>query len=563
MQDTDKYFSNHNTEQPTDSQMTDINHVPLTENCASQITLDTTTQEQQFITFYVDDVSLEIIGEPILQSSNISFQTPEPPGFSAPYLSDITVPLSPAINTPLVDRVDNQEKSPSLSDAISESPTPPVSPPISPTALMALSPLCVDIPDLSCYEILSPEAGTSLNRVEKDTDKGWGNSELPKDINDIRSPSSLLASPLQFSREYFPDLTEQARAYLHLEVELKTTPQINELEDIKENLQEYLVMTESSTQTPPSPKPLPIVQHPPSLICGAILVPPPPVLPDVQIPFLSNPNQVSLSKKRKRLCGDCPTPLLPSELQDHINRGRFAPLHPLGNLPVHIQQDVILRFCSRVTDTLLQCTLCIMSQDIFTSPQVTTKFKKHVISHMSSIPNLPVRNLPLNHLYCTHHSMMFGTLKAYILHLYLQCHVEAKEEYCSICKSYVNEGILAHLTQHLLLVSDGICPPLSIYKAIGHMLTPTPHRRKDMHLLTRGLTKQQTTVVTRGRDKDLFSLRSPADMLNCLGPTIVFHHNTLPKTVDSYIAGKGAALSPQTSDLYPLVFWEKILDQAV
>ena len=200
MQDTDKYFSNHNTEQPTDSQMTDINHVPLTENCASQITLDTTTQEQQFITFYVDDVSLEIIGEPILQSSNISFQTPEPPGFSAPYLSDITVPLSPAINTPLVDRVDNQEKSPSLSDAISESPTPPVSPPLSPTALMALSPLCVDIPDLSCYEILSPEAGTSLNRVEKDTDKGWGNSELPKDINDIRSPSSLLASPLQFSR---------------------------------------------------------------------------------------------------------------------------------------------------------------------------------------------------------------------------------------------------------------------------------------------------------------------------------------------------------------------------
>jgi len=140
-------------------------------------------------------------------------------------------------------------------------------------------------------------------------------------------------------------------------VELKTTPQINELEDIKENLQEYLVMTESSTQTPPSSKPLPIVQHPPSLICGAILVPPPPVLPDVQIPFLSNPNQVSLSKKRKRLCGDCPTPLLPSELQDHINRGRFAPLHSLGNLPVHIQQDVILRFCSRVTDTLLQCTL--------------------------------------------------------------------------------------------------------------------------------------------------------------------------------------------------------------
>jgi len=203
-----------------------------------------------------------------------------------------------------------------------------------------------------------------------------------------------------------------------------------------------------------------------------------------------------------------------------------------------------------------------MSQDIFTSPQVTAKFKKHTLSHMSAIPNLPVENLPLHHLYCSYHSMMFGTLKAYILHLYMQCHVEAKEEYCSICKSYVNEGILAHLTQHRLLVSDGICPPLSIYKAIGHMLTPTPHRHKDIYLLTRGLNKQQTAVVTRGRDKDLFPLRFPTDLQNCPGPTIVFRHKTLPKTVDSYIAGKGAAVNPKTSDLYPLVFWDKILDQA-
>ena len=344
MQDTDKYFSNQNTEQPTNSQITEVNHVSLTNTCASQTTLDTTAQEQQYITFYVDD-SMEIIGEPILHSSIISYQTSEPHGSSAPSSSDITIPLSPAINTPLVDRMDNQENSSSLSDAISQSPTPPISPPLSPTALMALSPLTVDIPDLTCYEILSPEAGTSFNRVEKDTNKGWGHSELPKDIKDIHSPSSLLGSPLQFSRDYFPDLTEQARAYLHLEMEIETTPQSNELEDIKENLQEFLIMTENSTQTPSSSRPPPFEQHPPSLIFGAILVPPPPVLPEVQILFLSNPNQVSLSKKRKRLCGDCPTLLLPSELQDHINRGRFAPLHPLGNLPVHIQQDVILRFC--------------------------------------------------------------------------------------------------------------------------------------------------------------------------------------------------------------------------
>ena len=41
MQNTDKYFSNHNTEQPetplTDSKITDVNHVSITENCASQI----------------------------------------------------------------------------------------------------------------------------------------------------------------------------------------------------------------------------------------------------------------------------------------------------------------------------------------------------------------------------------------------------------------------------------------------------------------------------------------------------------------------------------------------
>jgi len=169
-----------------------------------------------------------------------------------------------------------------------------------------------------------------------------------------------------------------------------------------------------------------------------------------------------------------------------------------------------------------------MSQDIFTLPQVTAKFKKHVLSHMTDLPNLPVCQLTLNHLYCTRHSMAFKTLKAYILHLYMLCHVEVKEDFCSICKTYINEGILAHLTQHLLTVSDGICPPLHIYKAIVHLLTPNPHKSKDIHLLTRGLTKQQTNVVTRGRDKDLFPLRSPLEMLNCLGPTIVPCYNTLP-----------------------------------
>ena len=568
-EDKDKYL-NHNTEQPAlpliDSMITDINHLSQTDNRTSPLMLDPTAQDQQYITFYIDNTSLEIIGEPIVESSNLAImdspvflQTLEPLVFSAPHLSNPTVPMSPTPSTPLLINADNP-KSPNISDAVPKSPTPPISPPLSPTELMALSPLCADIPDLTCYEILSPEAGPSFDKVAQETNTVRFESELPKDINDIHSPSSLLTSPVQFSREHFPDLAEQARAYLHLELEINSTPQIDELDDIKENLQEFLVMTESSTQTPFSTKPTTIVQHPPSLVCGATLVPPPPILPDVQIPFLSNPNQVSVSKKRKRLCGECPTPLLPTELQDHLNRGRFAPLHPLGHLPMHLQQDVMLRFCSRVSETLLECTFCTMSQDIFSTPQVTSKFRKHTLSHTSKVPNLPVNQLTLNHLYCSHHDMVFGTLKAYILHLYMQCHVEAKEEYCSICKSYTNEGILAHLTQHRLLVSDGICPPLSIYKAIGHLLTPIPHKRKDMHLLTRGLTKQQTMVVTRGRDKDLFPLRSPADMLNCLGPTIVFRNNTLPKTKDSYSAGKGAVLNPQASDLYPLVFWNKILD---
>ena len=561
MQETDKYFSYQNTEQPTNSQITEVNHVSLTDTCASQTALDTTAQEQQYITFYVDD-SFEIIGEPILHSSNISYQTSEPQGSSAPSSSDITIPLSPGINTPQVDRMDNQENSFTLSDTIDQSPTTPISPPLSPTALMALSPLCADIPDLHCYEILSPEAGTSFDREDKDNSMGWGHSELPRDIKDIHSPSSLLGSPLQFSRDCFPDLTEQARAYLHLEMEIDSTPQSGSLEEIKDDLQDILIMTENSTQTPSSSRPPPIVQHPPSLIFGAILVPPPPVLPDIQIPFFSNTNQASMSKKRKRLCGECPTLLLPSELQDHMNRGRFAPLHPLGNLPVNIQQDVIFRFCARVTDNFLQCKFCVISQDIFSSPQVTAKFRKHTFSHVNAVPNLPIENLPLHHLYCSYHTMVFGTLKSYILHLYMQCHVEAKEEYCSICKSYVNEGILAHLTQHRLLVSDGICPPLNIYRAIGHMLTPIPHKHKDIYLLTRGLNKQQTAVVTRGRDKDLFPLRSAADMQNCLGPTIVLRQNTLPKTVDSYIAEKGADVNPKLSDLYPLVFWDKIVDQA-
>ena len=253
MQDTDKYFLNQNTEQPTNSQMTEVNHVPLMDTYVPQTSLDTTALEQ-YITFYVDD-SNEIIGEPILHSSNISYQTPEPQGSSAPSSSEITIPLSPAINTPLVDRMDNQDNSSSLSDAISRSPTPPLSPPLSPTALMTLYPLNVDIPDLTCYEILSPEAGTSFNRVEKDTKKGWGHSELPRDIKDIHSPSSLLGSPPQFSRDSFPDITEQARAYLHLEMEMDSTPQSCELEDIKENLQEFLIMTENSTQTPSSSRP--------------------------------------------------------------------------------------------------------------------------------------------------------------------------------------------------------------------------------------------------------------------------------------------------------------------